>query len=80
VWKAVENLAPTGIRFPDSRARSESLYRPSYCGSHTLFTVFFLFYESEFRYTIFSSGCSVHIKWCVDSVAPLVVRPRFFTP
>jgi hypothetical protein len=27
VWTAAKNLAPTGIRFPDRSARSESLYR-----------------------------------------------------
>jgi hypothetical protein len=30
VWAGVENLTPTGIRFPDRRARSVSLYRLSY--------------------------------------------------
>jgi hypothetical protein len=32
VWTGVENLAPTGIRFPDRPARSQSLYRLSYPG------------------------------------------------
>ena len=32
VWTGAENLAPTGIRFPDSPARSQSLYRLSYRG------------------------------------------------
>ena len=32
VWTGAENLAPTGIRFPDRPARSESLYRLSYPG------------------------------------------------
>jgi len=27
VWTGAENLTPTGIRFPDLPARSESLYR-----------------------------------------------------
>jgi len=30
VWTGEEYLAPTGIRSPDSSARSESLYRLSY--------------------------------------------------
>jgi hypothetical protein len=30
VWTCAENLAPTGIRSPDSPARSQSLYRLSY--------------------------------------------------
>jgi len=30
VWTGAENLATTGIRFPDRPARSESLYRLSY--------------------------------------------------
>jgi hypothetical protein len=33
VWTGAENLATTEIRFPDSPARSESLYRMSYPGS-----------------------------------------------
>jgi hypothetical protein len=32
VWTGAENLASTGIRSPDSPARSESLYRLSYPG------------------------------------------------
>ena len=30
VWTVAENLSPTGIRFPDRPARSQSLYRLSY--------------------------------------------------
>ena len=30
VWTGAENLAPTGIRSPDRRARSQSLYRLSH--------------------------------------------------
>jgi hypothetical protein len=30
VWTGAENLASTGIRFPDRPARSDSLYRLSY--------------------------------------------------
>jgi hypothetical protein len=30
VWTCAKNLAPTGIRFPDRPARSQSLYRLSY--------------------------------------------------
>ena len=30
VWTGVENLAPTGIRFPARPARSQSLYRLHY--------------------------------------------------
>ena len=32
VWTGAENLALTGIRSPDCRARSQSLYRLSYPG------------------------------------------------
>ena len=32
VWTGAENLASTGIRSPDHRARSESLYRLTYPG------------------------------------------------
>jgi len=30
VWAGAENLAPTGIRFPDRPARSQSLYQLRY--------------------------------------------------
>jgi hypothetical protein len=30
VWTGAENLAPTGVRFPDRPARSQSLYRLRY--------------------------------------------------
>jgi hypothetical protein len=30
VWTGAENLAPTGIRYPDRPAHSQSLYRLSY--------------------------------------------------
>ena len=43
VWRGAEHFAPTGIRSPERRARSDSLYRLSYRGapfplhaSHTL--------------------------------------------
>ena len=39
VWTGAENLAQTGIRSPDLPARSESLYRLSYRGSHLNYTV-----------------------------------------
>jgi hypothetical protein len=32
VWTGAENLAPTGIRSPDRRVRSESLYQLRYSG------------------------------------------------
>jgi hypothetical protein len=35
-WTRVENLAPTGIRSPDLRAHSESLYQLSYPGPQQL--------------------------------------------
>jgi hypothetical protein len=35
VWTGAENLAPTGIRSPDRRTRSQSLYRLSYAGPLT---------------------------------------------
>jgi hypothetical protein len=34
VWTCAKNLAPTGIRFPDRPARSQSLYRLSYPAHH----------------------------------------------
>ena len=38
VWAGEENLASTGIRFPDHPARSQSLYRLSYRASHNIKT------------------------------------------
>ena len=32
VWTVAENLAPTGVRYPDRSACSESLYRLGYPG------------------------------------------------
>ena len=34
VWTGAENTAPTGIRYPDRPARSQSLYRLSYPARH----------------------------------------------
>ena len=39
VWTGAENLSPTGIRSPDRAARSESLYRLSYPGLNSTFTL-----------------------------------------
>jgi len=39
IWTSAENLAPTGIRFPDRPARSQSLYRlryPAHCRMYSL--------------------------------------------
>jgi hypothetical protein len=33
IWTVSKNLTPTGIRSPDGRAHSESLYRPRYSGA-----------------------------------------------
>ena len=40
VGTGTENLDPTGVRSPDSPARSESLYRLNYHGSYSLGAVF----------------------------------------
>jgi hypothetical protein len=42
VWMGAENVASIGIRFPDSLARSDSLYRLSYPGLLDIY----LFFES----------------------------------
>jgi hypothetical protein len=41
IWTCAKNLAPTGIRFPDRPARSQSLYRLSYRGppSHNIIII-----------------------------------------
>jgi len=50
VWTGEENLAPTGIRFPDRPSRSESLYRLRYVTPYSLAKIY--------RYT-FSSNLNV---------------------
>ena len=40
VWTCAENLAPTGIRYPDRPVRIESLYRLSHPGPLILVVVF----------------------------------------
>jgi hypothetical protein len=40
VWTDAEKFAPSGIRFPDRPARSGSLYRLRYPGSHCLMIEF----------------------------------------
>ena len=37
VWTGAKYLDPTGFRFPDLPARSESLYRLSYLGRYKLY-------------------------------------------
>ena len=44
VWRGAENLASTGIRFPDRPASSKSLYRLSYLGQLILYYVMLLYY------------------------------------
>jgi hypothetical protein len=43
VWTGEENLTSTGIQSPDRPARSESLYRLGYSGSHRLEYLYFLY-------------------------------------
>jgi len=40
VWTGAENLTPTGIRFPDSPARTQSLYRLRYPATNETTIVF----------------------------------------
>ena len=47
VWTSAENLAPTGIRSPDRRTRSVSLYRLRYPGPQFLQNYIFLFPKRE---------------------------------
>ena len=68
VWTGAENLASTGIRFPDRPARSQSLYRLSYTGPRSSSTVPLLFL-SDFNETgIFSTDfrkilkCKISLK------------------
>ena len=37
VWTGAENLAPTGIRYPDRPVRRESLYRLSHRGPQNIY-------------------------------------------
>ena len=45
------NLAPTGIRSPDSPGRSESLYQLSYPCSHSVDTLIFCGFVIAFKIT-----------------------------
>ena len=64
VWTGAENLALTGIRSPDRPARSQSLYRLSYCGPP-----FILRTIKKRKYTL-QAKCSVF--WMLE----LVIGPN----
>ena len=60
----VENLDPTGIRSPDRSARSESLYRLSYCAS--LFLPIQRVYSNslnQFLYLLRFTVSIIHTFW-----------------
>jgi hypothetical protein len=65
-WTGEENLAPTGIRSPDSPARSQSLYRLSYPGPQDFYLEVSKFLsKADSRYcnehdTVGSVGHAVH--------------------
>jgi len=70
VWTGAENLAPTGIRFPDRPARSQSLYRLSYPAhttdevhKHKYIRIFIYFYLFYFNPKYMSSEFPRIIKW-----------------
>ena len=66
VWTGAENLAPTGIRFPDRPARSQSLYRLSYPAHYTVIGTYIVpyfqncysYWTGSFRLTQEKSRCS----------------------
>ena len=47
IWTSAENLAPTGIRYPDRPVRSQSLYRLRYPAHHDNMTIRHL--QSDFE-------------------------------
>jgi hypothetical protein len=49
VWTDAEILASTGIRFPDRLARSESLYRLSYPGPHSIYINIYIYTHSAYK-------------------------------
>ena len=49
VWTNAENLAPTGIRYPDRPVCRESLYRLSYRGPSELFYNIFMTLKSQLK-------------------------------
>jgi hypothetical protein len=82
VWTAAKNLAPTGIRSPDRRARSESLYRLSYPGplhiyddSHLTKRPCFNPMDSWWR----KWTCDVVFSECPGFPLSLVIPPVFHT-
>ena len=59
VWTGAENLAPTGIRFPDRSARSESLYRLSYRGRRLILGPYGNFISLQYTRLISTNCCWV---------------------
>ena len=53
VWTGAENIAPTGFRFPDRPARSQSLYRLRY-PAHTVYS------ENHTKYRHISTVCELN--------------------
>ena len=53
VWTGAENLAHNGIRYPDSPARSQSLYLLSYPGPQ------YVSYLSKFDFKTAAAGCEL---------------------
>jgi hypothetical protein len=49
VWTGAENLAPTGIRFPDRSARSQSLYRLRYPAHEVIVKVKEKYFKAPYR-------------------------------
>jgi hypothetical protein len=63
-WTRAENLAPTGIRFPDRQARSELVYRLSYSGCLWIINYCVLneVWDISFRIHVFSRFLSWWIQ------------------
>ena len=85
VWTGAENLAPTGVRFPDRLARRESLYwlrypgprcfRVAICNIHTYFVYNQIFVYNSMK----QSPCYETNGYSVKKLAPLYGTRRFIT-
>ena len=62
VWTSAENLAPPGIRPPDSPSRSESLYRPRYPGRWTAWPTILNQHELQLCLKLWQFIITVHTE------------------
>jgi hypothetical protein len=83
VWTGAENLTPTGIRFPNLQARSQSLYRLSYSVPVRIGRVAFCCQSVDICLCSAADCrmCAVHwrallVQWCVSVAVTCVEAGR----